>query len=120
AIIDPVEWEQVQAEFARRVTLGRTYSSKSIFSSKLVCEDCGSFYGQKVWHSTSKYRKLVYQCNKKFKEKEEKCNTPNLTAGTIQMMFLNAYNTFMGNRDQVVEDCEMMRKALVDFKKLDI
>lgn len=119
AIIDPVEWEQVQVEFARRVELGRTYSSKSIFSSKLVCEDCGGFYGQKVWHSTSKYRRVVWQCNKKFKDKEEKCKTTTLTAETIQMMFLNAYNTFMGNRDYVLEDCELIRKALVDFTGLD-
>lgn len=55
AIIDHIDWEQVQLEFARREALGRTYSSKSIFSSKLVCVDCGGFYGQKVWHSTSKY-----------------------------------------------------------------
>ena len=53
AIIDPVEWEHSQVEFARREALGRTYSSKSIFLSKLVCVDCGGFYGQKVWHSTS-------------------------------------------------------------------
>jgi len=119
AIIDPVEWEQVQAEFARRETLGRTYSSKSIFSSKLVCGDCGGFYGQKVWHSTSKYRKVIWQCNKKFKDKEEKCNTPTLIAETIQMMFLNAYNTFMGDRERVIEDCELMRQALIDFTKLD-
>lgn len=98
---------------------GRTYSSKSIFSSKLVCEDCGGFYGQKVWHSTSKYRKVIWQCNKKFKDKEEKCKTPTLTAETIQMMFLDAYNTFMGNRDQVLEDCELMRQALIDFTELD-
>src|SRR5690554_6866540 len=119
AIIDPIEWEQVQAEFARRVELGRTYSSKSIFSSKLVCGDCGGFYGQKVWHSTSKYRKVIWQCNRKFKDKEERCQTPHLTAETIQMMFLNAYNTFMGNREQIIEDCELMRKALLDFTKLD-
>lgn len=119
AIIDPVEWEQVQVEFARRVELGRTYSSKSIFSSKLVCEDCGGFYGQKVWHSTSKYRRVVWQCNKKFKNKEDKCKTPTLTAEIIQMMFFNAYNTFMGDRKQVIEDCELLRKALIDFIKLD-
>jgi hypothetical protein len=59
AIIDPIEWEQVQAEFARREALGRPYSPKSIFSSKLVCVDCGGFYGQKVWHSTSKYRRVI-------------------------------------------------------------
>src|SRR5690554_1031975 len=119
AIIDPIEWEQVQAEFARRETLGRTYSSKSIFLSKLVCGDCGGFYGQKVWHSTSKYRRVIWQCNKKFKDKEEKSKTPTLTAETIQMMFLNAYNRFMGNREQVIEDCELMRKVIVDVTELD-
>lgn len=35
------------------------------------------------------------------------------------MMFLNAYNTFMGNRDQIIEDCELMRRTLVDFNELD-
>jgi len=35
------------------------------------------------------------------------------------MMFLDAYNTFMGNREKVIEDCEMMRSVLVDFKKID-
>lgn len=85
-----------------------------------MCEDCGSFYGQKVWHSTSKYRRVIWQCNKKFKVKEEKCKTPTLTAETIQMMFLNAYNTFMGDRKQIIEDCEMVRKLLLDFAKLDV
>lgn len=112
AIIEPIEWEQVQVEFARREELGRTYSSKSIFSSKLVCEDCGGFYGQKVWHSTSKYRRVIWQCNNKFDDKKNKCKTPNLKVETIKMMFLNAYNRLMGDREKVLEDCELMRKAL--------
>jgi len=119
AIVDPIEWEQVQVEFARRVELGRTYSSKSIFSSKLVCEDCGGFYGQKVWHSNSEYRRVIWQCNKKFDDKQNKCKIPTLTTETIQMMFLNAYNKFMGNREQVIEDCELMRKEIINFTKLD-
>ena len=119
AIIDPIEWEQVQVEFARREDLGRTFSSKSIFSSKLVCEDCGGFYGQKVWHSTSKYRKFIWQCNNKFKDKDKRCKTPTLTTETIQMMFLNAYNKFMGNREQIIEDCEFMRKEIINFTKID-
>jgi len=119
AIIDPIEWELVQAEFARRVELGRTYSSKSIFSSKLVCGDCGGFYGQKVWHSTSKYRKVIWQCNKKYKKDAKRCNTPNLTVETIQMMFLNVYNRFMENRNQIIEDCVFIRMSLTDFEELD-
>ena len=34
-------------------------------------------YGSKVWHSTSKYRRVIWQCNSKFKN-DEKCNTPHL------------------------------------------
>ena len=119
AIIDPIEWELVQAEFARRVELGRTYSSKSIFSSKLVCGDCGGFYGQKVWHSTSKYRKVIWQCNKKYKKDAKRCSTPNLTVETIQMIFLNSYNRFMENRNQIIEDCELVKMYLTDFEELD-
>ena len=34
AIIDPEEWEMVQAEIARRRTLGRRYSGNNIFASR--------------------------------------------------------------------------------------
>lgn len=37
AIIEPDEWEQVQAGFARRKDLGKAYSGKSVLSAKLVC-----------------------------------------------------------------------------------
>lgn len=35
------------------------------------------------------------------------------------MMFLNSYNRFMGNREQVIEDCELMRKVIVNFNEID-
>lgn len=37
-------------------------SSVSIFSSKVKCGDCGSWYGPKVWHSNDAYRKVIWQC----------------------------------------------------------
>ena len=37
AIIDPLEFDMVQAEIARRQKLGRSYSGASIFSSKVIC-----------------------------------------------------------------------------------
>ena len=67
AIIVPEEWEQVQAEFARRKAMGGTYSGKDVLSARLVCEDCGGFFGSKVWHSTDKYRKVIWQWNNKWK-----------------------------------------------------
>ena len=61
AIVDPDEWDHVQTEFARRKALGRAYSGKSVLSAKLVCEDCGGFFGSKVWHSTDRYRRTIWQ-----------------------------------------------------------
>ncbi|MDD3193797.1 MAG: recombinase family protein [Oscillospiraceae bacterium] len=118
AIISPVEWDMVQAEIARRKTLGRAYSGNSIFSSKLVCGDCGGFFGQKVWHSTDAYRKVIWRCNSKFKG-ENKCATPHLDVETIQQKFLIAYNRLMENRDGIVSDCELMRRTLSDCTALD-
>ena len=53
AIIAPEEWEQVQKEYRLRKSYGRHRNSLSPFSSKIICGDYGSFYGAKVWHSTS-------------------------------------------------------------------
>lgn len=118
AIINPTEWDMVQAETARRKALGRAYSGNSVFSSKLVCGDCGGFFGQKVWHSTDEYRKVIWRCNSKFKG-EKKCATPHLDAETIQQKFLIAYNRLMENRNGIVEDCELMRQTLSDCTALD-
>ncbi|MDE7364496.1 MAG: recombinase family protein, partial [Ruminococcus sp.] len=65
AIISPDEFELVQAKFLRRKSIGKQYNSKSIFAARIVCGDCGNFYGSKVWHSTNKYRRVIWRCNHK-------------------------------------------------------
>jgi site-specific DNA recombinase len=119
AIIDPTDWDLVQAEIARRKTLGRAYSGNSVFSSRLVCGDCGSFFGQKVWHSNDAYRKVIWRCNGKFKG-EKKCTTPHLDTETIQQKFLFAYNQLMQNRDGVISDCNQIRQLVSDCTALDL
>ncbi len=64
AIIDTAVFEAVQKQMAVRQTGMNRQSSVGIFSSKIKCGDCGSWYGSKVWHSNSKYRRVVWQCNK--------------------------------------------------------
>lgn len=108
----------VQAEIARRKSLGRAYSGNSVFSSKLVCGDCGSFFGQKVWHSNDPYRKVIWRCNSKFKG-ESKCATPHLDTETIQQKFLIAYTRLMANRESVISDCTLMQQVLSDTTALD-
>ncbi len=76
-IISPEEFDMVQDEMARRKDLEEPTVTK-LFTAKLICSDCGGFYGRKVWHSTDEYRTVIFQCNRKFKN-EIKCTTPRLT-----------------------------------------
>ena len=102
---------------ARRKELGRAYSDKA-FHSKIICGDCGGFYGRKVWHSTDEYRSVIFQCNQKFKNMK-RCATPTLTEDEIKQRFLTAYNDLMGNRSTVLADCELIRQTLCDTTALD-
>lgn len=119
AIIDKYTWEQVQTELQRRKLIGKSYSSTSIFSSKLICEDCGGFFGKKVWHSNSKYSREIYRCNKKFEKGKEKCGTPHLYEEEIKTLFIKAYNLVMINKDQLIEDTIEIIKLLTDTSALD-
>ena len=118
AIIPPPDFERVQAELARRKAIGRGYSGGSIFASRLVCEDCGGYYGQKVWHSNDPYRKVIWRCNQKY-GKGEKCGTPTLTEEAIKALFLKAYNILMTDRESIAEDCRVMADLLGNTKALD-
>mgnify|MGYP002769029555 CR=1 FL=1 len=108
----------VQAEIARRQRLGHSYSGVSIFSSKVICGECGSFYGQEIWHSNDTYRKVVWRCNRKFNEKYV-CEAPTLNADEIKEKFIIAYNQLLGNRKELLEACEVMREAVSDCSALN-
>ena len=117
-IISPEEFDKVQAEFERRKQLGRQYSGKSIFASRIVCADCGSFFGPKVWNSNSKYRKVIWQCNGKFRG-EKKCSTPHLDERTIKDGFVAAFNQLLGDKERILDDCRLMQNTLTDCEGID-
>jgi len=115
AIITPEEFDFVQEEFIKRVKNGKQYSSTSVFASKIICGDCGSYFGAKVWHSNSKYRRVIYQCNSKFKGGHF-CTTPHLYEYEIQQKFLNAFARYFEQRDVIIKNC---RFALNQLKSQD-
>ncbi len=119
AIIDRDMWELVQIELKRRERIGAKYSSSDIFASKLICEDCGGFYGKKKWHSNSKYSRFIYQCNNKFHKHKDKCMTPNLKEEDIKLKFIRAYNIVMEDRKRIIQDSEEIIELLTDTKKID-
>jgi hypothetical protein len=119
AIIDRDTWEQVQIEMERRNKLGAHYSSSDIFASKLICEDCGSFYGKKKWHANTKYERFVYQCNSKFHKDKDKCKTPHLKEDDIKRKFVQAYNVMAKDKKRVIKDTLDVIKLLTDTTKID-
>lgn len=119
AIIEREEWEMVQAEFARRNSLRWGYSGGSPFTSKLICEDCGGFYGAKVWHSNDKFRKIIYQCNRKFNKDKKKCKAPSLTEQEIKDKFITAYNQVMVDREQLVAESLEFKALFTDTTDIE-
>lgn len=118
AIIDPEEWELVQKEFQRRKVLGRHYSGNSPLAARIVCGECGAFYGPKVWHSTEKYRRTIWQCNHKFSN-GEKCTTPHLDEKDIKARFLVAFSGLLVNKERLLEDCRIIQATLTDCSEID-
>ena len=116
AIIAPETFDMVQLEFEKRK--GKAPRSGNIFSSKVICGDCGGFYGSKVWHSTEKYRKVIWQCNDKYKH-GTKCRTPHVTEAQIKEKFVKAINHLITNKSSIIADCERLIEELRDTSSID-
>ena len=117
-IIDPQEWQKVQAEISRRSQYGHSKSGcASPFSGKILCGNCGSAYGSKVWHSTDQYRRVIWQCNRKY-EGAHKCDTPHLTEEQIQNAFCRAINPLLSDRKRIIGDLEAVKQELCEDTNL--
>ena len=88
------------------------------FSAKLKCGDCGEFFGSKVWHSNSKYKRTIWQCNAKFKG-ESRCTTPHLYEQRIQELFLEALGRLLENRETIIDDCRAVMDVLGDCSSIE-
>lgn len=100
AIISPEVFEMVQQEMERRSKRGRR-SGVHLFSGKIRCGECGSWYGSKTWHSNDKYKKIIWQCNHKF-DGDHKCTTPHLTNEDIHRYFISAVNQLLAQKDTII------------------
>ena len=111
AIIDPKVFELVQAEIGRRKKGKSRYSGVSIFSSKIKCGDCGEWYGAKVWHSTDRYRKVIYRSNHKYAD-GHKCETPHVTEDEIKDAFIRAFNEISKDKDETIRNIHEMKSLM--------
>ena len=110
AIIKAEEWDLVQLEIQRREK--KNNFSSSIFAEKIICAECGGVYGSKVWHSTDKYRHIVWQCNNKYNGK--KCTTPSLRDEDIKRWFSQAFSQYLEERDVVIDNMRHVQSTCLD------
>jgi len=118
AIISPEIFGLVQNEMKKRKESGRYINSLGCFSGKIICGECGGTYGSKVWHSTSKYRRTIWQCNQKF-HNEQKCGTPHLYEEELQRAFVDAFNSLITNKDEILQAHADIIEVLTDTADLD-
>ena len=118
AIIEPWEWEQVQVEMERRKNSRNRHHQTSPFSGKIICADCGDIFGAKTWHSTDRYRRVIWQCNGKFKG-ERKCETPHLTEERLKELYLAALGEYLSDRDAAIDQLRYAQRMLTDTDFID-
>ncbi|WP_243404801.1 zinc ribbon domain-containing protein [Thermobrachium celere] len=118
AIIPPEVFDLVQIEIKiRKVAIGYK-TGRNYFSGKIICDDCGSFYGRKVWHSNDKYRKILYRCNSKYKN-DKKFKTPFINEDELKNAFVEVFNGVINNKEEILKGYEEVIKDLNDTSALD-
>lgn len=115
AIIPSETFELVQEEFKRRKGAGIHTSAINCFASRIVCGDCGGFYGRKVWHSNTEYACTIWQCNKKFRKKEF-CTTPHLKEEVIKRAFIDAFNSIIEKKEEILAGYDDIITRVIDCR----
>lgn len=117
AIVSTEVFDEVQQELKRRRE-ARYVGRSGCFSTKIVCGECGSYYGRKVWHSNDKYRTVIWRCQHKY-DNSEPCKTPHVTEDQIKAAFVEEMNRVIASKEQVLADIRMLITSLTDTHELE-
>jgi len=119
AIVSQEQYLLVQEELKRRSETPGLISTANCFSGRLICGDCGSQFGPKVWHSTSKYKRVVWQCNHKF-QGAKKCRTPHLYEDDIKKAFISVVEEVLEKRGSIISTLDLMLKEILSSDNLEV
>ena len=112
-IIDKKTFDLVQIEREKRN--GVNYSGTDVFTNKIVCGECGSQFGKKVWHRNDKYRCVVYRCNKKYSGKKlYKLIEENSTHAQNQDEYNKKYRDLADKSTKIQEKLDKITAVLKD------
>lgn len=116
AIINPEVFDMVQQELMNRRNSQGRYSGVDRLAAKLRCGQCGGSFGPKVWHSNSKYRRVVYQCNGKYKHG---CTTPHVDEQQIEALFVTAVNELLAEKGEIIANLRVVLDTLCGTEGLE-
>lgn len=123
AILSREVFDLAQAEIARRKELrtDKRICTDSPFGGRVICGQCGGFFGRKVWHSNSQYKKTIWRCNEKYRTKGKKeCDLPHLDEETVKSAFVTAFNQIFIYKDEVLETLDTLINDTLSEEKTDM
>lgn len=113
AIIDKEMWEAVQLEMERRRAFAEKYNISKIdyasidnpFAGKVICGQCGSVFGRKVWNSTDeRLRRFIWRCNNKYAVKGKKsCTNKHIDDKALYQAFISTFNAMIENKNYFMD-----------------
>ena len=112
-IISEEMFKTVQEELKRRHDSGSRAHGDSVFSGRIVCAECGGYYGRKVWHSGSAYASSRWHCNNRFAKKTG-CKTPTLQEDDLKTAFIRVFNKLYDRRSEIAENQRICLDAITD------
>ena len=71
-----------------------------------------------MWHSTDKYRRVIYRCNKKYAHKGKPCSTRHLTEEEIKQIFVKALNCLVEVKENVIAELRSLIDGICQTGKL--
>lgn len=86
-IIEPEVFDMVQEKLAKQALYHTKLRDNSVFSNKILCPECGGFYGHKVWHNYANTERYdVWYCNHKY-SKTKRCQSTVVRESQIKAAF---------------------------------
>lgn len=122
AIVTEEVYELVQLEIEARKIYGNRYSGKGLFASRIICGDCGGFFGSKVWHSTDRYRRVIWRCNNKYESgapKDQRCTTPHITEETVMDCFVRLMGNIIADKGMILANCQDILDEIMATDDMD-
>ena len=109
----------VQTEMKRRDGMPGRRNRRRMLSGRILCAQCGSWFGEKKWHPNSKYQKVVWQCNGKYDKAHSQCTSGNLIEQDVQRMFVIAVNRLLKDSSSILETQKLVYDTVFDTAGLE-